>query len=60
MAVRKRPIAWAVSVTFVASVALVQTPALAHGAGGGSGGGRVIAGSAAGARPAAHHPVAPN
>ena len=57
---RKRPIAWAVSVTFVASVALVQTPALAHGAGGGSGGGRVIAGSAAGSRSSAHHRFAPN
>jgi len=60
MVVRKGPIAWAVSLTLVASVALLPATALAQRARGGSSEGRVIGGHPAGSRPSAHHRVAPN
>lgn len=59
MAVRTQPIAWAVSLTLVASVALVPAPVLAQRVSGGSGGGRVVVGSPAGSRAFAHHRSAP-
>lgn len=58
--VRRGPIAWAVSLTLVASVALGPSAALAQRAARGSGGGRVIVGNPAGSRPSAHHRFAPN
>jgi hypothetical protein len=60
MVVRKGLIAWAVSLTLVASVALGPTAALAQRAARGSGGGRVIVANPAGSRPSAHHRFAPN
>jgi hypothetical protein len=60
MVVRKGPIAWAVSLTLVASVALGPSAALAQRAGRGSSGGRVVVGNPAGSRPSAHHRFAPN
>ena len=56
---RTQPIAWAVSLTLVASVALVPAPALAQRASGRSGGARVVVGSPAGSRAFAHHRSAP-
>jgi hypothetical protein len=60
MVVRKGLIAWAVSLTLVASVALGPTAALAQRAARGAGGGRVIVANPAGSRPSAHHRFAPN
>jgi hypothetical protein len=60
MVVRKGPIAWAVSLTLVVSVALGPSAALAQRGARGSGGGRVIVGTPAGSRPSAHHRFAPN
>jgi len=59
MAVRTQPVAWAVSLTLVASALLVPAPALAQRVHGGSGGGRVVVGSPAGSRAFAHHRSAP-
>ncbi len=56
---RTQPIAWAVSLTLVASVALVPAPALAQRASGRSGGAGVVVGSPAGSRAFAHHRSAP-